>query len=59
VNADDKKRARLNMIRHFLSLVPYEAVPSNEIELPPRQTEKREGYMRPPITDMAWIPEEY
>jgi polyphosphate kinase 2 len=59
VNADDKKRARLNMIRHFLSLVPYEAVPTTEIVLPPRQTEKREGYMRPPITDMNWIPEEY
>ncbi len=57
VNADDKKRARLNTIRHFLSLVPYEEVPSPEIVLPPRQTEKREGYMRPPITDMTWIPE--
>jgi polyphosphate kinase 2 len=59
VNADDKKRARLNMIRHFLSLIPYEEVPSPEIVLPPRQTEKREGYMRPPITDMNWIPELY
>ena len=57
VNADDKKRARLNMIRHFLSLVPYEEVPAPEIVLPARQTEKREGYMRPPITDMNWIPE--
>ena len=59
VDADDKKRARLNMIRHLLSLIPYEEVPSPEIVLPPRQTEKREGYMRPPITDMNWIPEVY
>ena len=59
VNADDKKRARLNMIRHLLSLIPYEEVPSPELVLPPRQTEKREGYMRPPITDMNWIPEVY
>jgi polyphosphate kinase 2 len=59
VNADDKKRARLNMIRHFLAQIPYEEVPSPEIVLPPRQTEKREGYMRPPITDMNWIPEVY
>jgi polyphosphate kinase 2 len=59
VNADDKKRARLNVIRHLLSLVAYEDVPSPEIVLPPRQTEKREGYMRPPITDMNWIPEVY
>jgi polyphosphate kinase 2 len=59
VNADDKKRARLNMIRHLLSQIPYEEVPSPEIVLPARQTEKREGYMRPPITDMNWIPEVY
>jgi polyphosphate kinase len=59
VNADDKKRARLNMIRHFLAQIPYEEVPSPEIVLPPRQTEKREGYMRPPITEMNWIPEVY
>ncbi len=59
VNADDKKRARLNMIRHLLSAIPYEEVPSPEIVLPPRQTEKREGYMRPPIDDMNWIPETY
>ncbi len=59
VDADDKKRARLNMIRHLLAQIPYEEVPSPEIVLPPRQTEKREGYMRPPITDMNWIPELY
>ena len=59
VDADDKKRARLNMIRHLLSIIPYEEVTSPEIVLPQRQTEKREGYMRPPITEMNWIPDEY
>ena len=37
VEADDKKRARLNCISHFLSLFPYEQVKSQKIELPERQ----------------------
>ena len=59
VDGDDKRRARLNVIAHLLSLIPYEDVPAPEIELPPRQTEQREGYMRPPKSDMTWIPERY
>ena len=34
VNADDKKRARLNMIHHLLSLIPYEDVLPKDLELP-------------------------
>ena len=45
VNADDKKRARLNCIRHLLSLIPYEDLTPEPIELPPRQTGRR---LRPP-----------
>ena len=37
VNADDQRRARLNCIAHFLSLVPYEEVPHDTIKLPKRQ----------------------
>jgi polyphosphate kinase 2 len=37
VNADDQRRARLNCIAHFLSLVPYEEVPHEAIKLPKRQ----------------------
>jgi polyphosphate kinase 2 len=37
VNADDQRRARLNCIAHFLSLVPYEEVPRESIKLPKRQ----------------------
>ena len=33
VQADDKKRARLNCISHFLSLIPYEEVNMEEVEL--------------------------
>jgi polyphosphate kinase 2 len=37
VNADDQRRARLNCIAHFLSLIPYEEVPHESIKLPKRQ----------------------
>ena len=47
VNADDKKRARLNCIHHLLSLIPYEDLTPEPIELPPRQRDT--GYVRPPI----------
>ena len=38
VNADDKYRARLNLISHFLDSVPYEAQPHARVELPERDT---------------------
>lgn len=57
VNADNKKRARLNCISHFLSLIPYEDLTPEPIELPPRQQDI--GYVRPPITDQTFVPERY
>jgi len=36
VRSDDKKRARLNCIAHFLSLIPYEKVPREKVKLPKR-----------------------
>jgi hypothetical protein len=33
VRADDKKKARLNCISHLLSLIPYEDIPLDEVEL--------------------------
>jgi polyphosphate kinase 2 len=42
VDADDKRRARLNCISHFLSLIPYEEVPRKKVKLPKRQ--KPKGY---------------
>ena len=36
VISDDKKRARLNTIRHFLSLIPYKKLPRAEVKLPKR-----------------------
>jgi polyphosphate kinase 2 len=57
VNADDKKRARLNCIHHLLSLIPYEEVKQEKISLPPRQSDH--GYVRPPVTDQTFVPEIY
>jgi polyphosphate kinase 2 (PPK2 family) len=36
VPSDDKRRARLNVIAHFLNLIPYKAVPRAKIKLPKR-----------------------
>ncbi len=57
VNADDKRRARLNCISHLLSKIPYEDLTPEPIELPARQA--RGGYVRPPITDQTFVPERY
>jgi len=57
VEADDKKRARLNCIHHLLSLIPYRELASEVIELPPRQPDT--GYVRPPMTDQTFVPEIY
>ncbi len=57
VNADNKPSARLNCIRHLLSLIPYEDLTPEPINLPPRQSES--GYVRPPITDQTFVPAIY
>ncbi|MCY3925517.1 MAG: polyphosphate kinase 2 [bacterium] len=57
VDADSKKAARLNCISHLLSLIPYEDVPWEEVELPDRQ--ERVGYVRPPMSDQTFVPEIY
>jgi hypothetical protein len=55
VDADNKKKARLNCIAHLLSHVPYEGRPVPEIELPARQ--KDEGYVRPPRDLYTYVPD--
>ena len=44
-HSDDKKRARLNIIAHLLSRIPYKEVPRPQIKLPKRQ--KPGGYKEP------------
>ena len=57
VNADIKKHARLNCIRHLLSQIPYEDLTPEPIELPQRRSGK--GYIRPPISDQTFTPDYY
>ncbi len=45
VNSDDKRRARLNIITHLLSKIPYKKAPREKVKLPKRQ--KRHGYGEP------------
>ena len=55
VNSDIKKHARLNCISHLLSLIPYEDLTPEPIELPKRT--EGSSYVRPPITDQTFVPE--
>ena len=56
VNAEDKKCARLNVIRHLLSLIPYEDLTPEPITLPRLDKTK---YVRPPIEEQNFVTEIY
>ena len=53
VNADDKKRARLNVIHHLLSQVEYRELVPAKLKLPELDRRK---YTRPPIHEQNFIP---
>ncbi|OGT74865.1 MAG: polyphosphate kinase 2 [Gammaproteobacteria bacterium RIFCSPLOWO2_12_47_11] len=55
VDGNVKKRARLNVINHLLSMIDYEDLSPEPVELPKRQEEG--GYVRPPMSDQTFIPE--
>jgi polyphosphate kinase 2 (PPK2 family) len=57
VDADVKRRARLNCIRHLLSSIPYEDLEPAAIKLPPRRS--AEDYIRPPMSDQTFVPDYY
>lgn len=57
VEADDKRRARLNCIRHLLSKVPYEDMTPEAFELPPRKS--KGTYQRPPLNEQFFVPNAY
>jgi polyphosphate kinase len=57
VNADDKKRARLNCISHILERISYEDVLPPPIKLPPRAAQG--GYIRPPLESQTFVPARY
>jgi polyphosphate kinase 2 len=53
VNAEDKKCARLNVIRHLLSQIAYKDLTPQPLELPKLEKSK---YVRPPIQEQNFIP---
>ena len=57
VEAVDKKKARLNCIRHLLTQVPYKEIQRQPIKLPPRVHNAE--YQRRPVPSELYIPEEY
>ena len=57
VDADDKKKARLNCISHLLSQIEYEDLTPPPLKLPKRQ--KNSNYERPPMEMQNFIPEKY
>lgn len=54
VDADNKKKARLNCISHLLSRIPYKEIAREKIKLAPRQRD--DTYVRPPIESQRWVP---
>ncbi len=57
VDADDKRQARLNCISHLLSLIPYEDLTPQPIQLPERRDDI--AYIRPPLSDQTFVPDVY
>lgn len=57
VEADDKKRARLNCIAHLLSQIPYQTVPRSQVQLPARVYNP--DYLRMPVPDSMLVPSRY
>ncbi len=56
VQADDKRRARLNCIAHLLSVIPYKKIRAEKVKLPKRQKAKGYAEARHPY---RWVPEKY
>jgi polyphosphate kinase 2 len=53
VNSEDKKSARLNVMRHLLSLIPYKDLTPEALTLPPLH---KGDYVRPPMQTQNFIP---
>lgn len=58
VDSNDKKKARLNVLSHLLSKIPYERVPHDQVKLPDRAT-KHAYDDEAPMKHRRWIPERY
>jgi polyphosphate kinase 2 len=58
VRTDSKRKARLNCISHFLSMIPYKKAPREKVKLPSRKTEDRYDDQTP-LKGRQFIPEKY
>jgi len=58
VNGDDKRRARLNCMRHLLSMLPYKDIIPKPFKLPPRPPDDLD-YARPPMNKHFYIKDHY
>jgi polyphosphate kinase 2 len=56
VKSDSKRRAHVNLISHFLSVIPYEPVKRPKVELPKRSMKHAYDDVAP-MRDRRWIPE--
>jgi hypothetical protein len=55
VESDDKRAARINMMSHLLSAVPWQPIEPPELVLPARPPSS--GYQRPPRDESAYVPD--
>lgn len=56
VPSDCKRRARLNCISHLLSMIPYEDIVPEPVQIPDREDE---SYIRPPIVEQTFVSQLY
>ncbi len=55
VDSEDKRRARINMIAHLLSTLPYHDATEPKLKMPKRPAPQ--GYQRPPKDTQTWVPD--
>jgi polyphosphate kinase 2 len=58
VKSDDKRRARLNCIRHLLECIPYEDVPPEQVEIPERDLSRKYDDVAA-LASRRFVPEHY
>jgi polyphosphate kinase len=59
VRADNKKAARLNCIRHLLSMIPYQDITPATPPVLPERPKMPPDYVRPPLEDQTFVPHVY
>lgn len=55
IESDIKRNARINLISHLLTMIPYEDIENKKLILPMRQ--ENSGYVRPPMNTMKFVPD--